>query len=96
MIKGKTKSGFEFAVKENAMDDMRLIDTMSAILAPGASRAEILQLNSRSADILLGKEQKEALYEHIAQQHDGKVPVAVFAQELKEVMESLGKEAEKN
>lgn len=96
MITGKTTSGFEFTIDEAALDDMRLIDTMAVILSPGASRSDILAANSRGAEILLGPAQKEALYEHIGKQHDGRVPIAVFAQELKEIMAAPGKDAEKN
>lgn len=96
MINGKTSSGFAFTIDESALDDMRLIDTMTAILTPGASRADILAANSKGAEILLGPEQKEALYEHIGRQHEGRVPVAAFAQELKEIMATPGKDAEKN
>lgn len=96
MIKGKTTSGFEFIIDEAALDDMRLIDTMTAILTPGASKSDILAANSKGAEILLGRELKNALYEHIGRQHGGRVPVAVFAQELKEIMAAPGKDAEKN
>lgn len=96
MIKGKTTSGFEFTIDEAALDDMRLIDTMTAILTPGASKSDILAANSKGAEILLGRELKNALYEHIGRQHGGRVPVAVFAQELKEIMAAPGKDAEKN
>lgn len=96
MIKGTTSSGFGFSIEAEALDDMRLIDAMAAILAPGASRSDILASNSRAAEILLGKEQKAALYEHIGRQHEGRVPIGAFAQELREIMAAPGKDAEKN
>ncbi len=96
MINATTTSGFEFTVDPACLDDMRLVDTMAVILSPGTSRADVLAANSKAAEILLGAEQKEALYEHIGKQHEGRVPVAVFAKELQEIMLAPGKATEKN
>lgn len=96
MITGKTTSGFEFAFEPTVMDDMRLVDTMAVILSPGVSKSEALAANSKAAVLILGPEQKAALYEHIGRLHEGRVPVAAFAAELGEIMAAPGKDAEKN
>lgn len=96
MIKGTISNGFEFAFDEVVLDDMRLIDTMAVIVDENSKISERLTATAKASEMILGKAQKEKLYEHIGQLHDGRVPRAEFEAALSEIMASAGKDAEKN
>lgn len=81
MIKGALKSGFEFSVDETRLDDMRFID-MLAELDDG--NALVL---TKLLTFILGKEQKDALYEHVKSE-DGRVPIAKVTEAFTEIMQS--------
>ena len=81
MIKGALKSGFEFSVDETRLDDMRFID-MLAELDDG--NALVL---TKLLTFILGKEQKDALYEHVKSE-DGRVPIAKVTESFTEIMQS--------
>ena len=46
---------------------------------------------SKATTLLLGKEQKKLLYDHLRTEK-GNVPAEAFAEELQDIFESLGKE----
>ena len=96
MIHGTTSSGFEFSFEHSVLDDMRLVDEMTVMMTPGVHPSALLAANSAAAELVLGNAQKSALYEHIGKQNEGRVPTAVFARELNEIISSVGKDAEKN
>lgn len=81
MITGKTKSGFEYSIPESHFDDMRLVDALSEATAQSVSRAILL---------ILGKEQKEALYQHV-QREDGTVPAEAVTDEILEIFQTHAK-----
>ena len=56
MIKGKTKTGFEFEVKENVIDDMRIVEAVAETVNGENPLAVVMIVNQ-----ILGKEQKESL-----------------------------------
>ncbi|MDO4681087.1 MAG: hypothetical protein Q4A55_07575 [Aerococcus sp.] len=58
MIKGKTKSGFEFEVSEDAIQDMYLLEEIAQVDENPLSVTHILTR-------LLGDEQKKRLYKHV-------------------------------
>ena len=60
MIEGKTKSGFEYSVEEAALDDYELLEVLCAIDAGEYQRLPEM------VDLLLSKEQKEALKKHVS------------------------------
>lgn len=66
MVKGVTRSGFEFEVDEKCVD-MELLDTIAEMDENPALIGKILKL-------MLGNEQKKALYEHLRGE-DGRVPL---------------------
>ena len=82
-MKGKTASGFAFSVDETVLDDMRVVDAIAEIES-GANPAAISTLLNR----ILGKEQKERLYEHI--EENGRVPVKKTVDEIVEIFQALG------
>lgn len=69
MINGITRSGFAFQLDENVADNMELVDA----LADMDSGADVLA-TSRVVTMLLGREQKKALYDHL-RLPDGRVPI---------------------
>ena len=96
MRKGTTSSGFAFACEETNADDMRLVDALATMMADDeAGRFASIAAASTAAELLLGKEQKKALYAHIGKTYGGRVPAGDLTRELEEIMSS-GEDAEKN
>lgn len=81
MIKGKTKSGFEYEIEDSAMDNMELLDLLSEI-----DRGKMSSIADATV-LLLGKEQKKRLYEHIRTE-EGNVPIELFVKEFTEILNS--------
>lgn len=90
MKTGKTSTGFAFEFDERNADDMRMIELIAISDDDTASDFQKLAASSKILEMLLGKEQKAALYEHIGQAHDGRVPVGELMKALTEIMESGG------
>ena len=82
MIKGITKSGFEFEIAENVMDNMELVD----ILADDDT--DMVYRVSKIARLVLGKEQKQRLYDH-HREDDGRVPVEAVYEDISEIFQSF-------
>lgn len=83
MYKGKTSSGFEFEIDENAADNMELVDALAE-----AADDDVLAV-SAVGKILLGKEQRKRLYDHIRKE-GGRVPVKDAVSEIMEILQALG------
>lgn len=83
MITGKTASGFEFTLDEQAMDDMNLIDALA-----GASENDPLQF-SRVIRLLLGEEQRKRLYNTLKNEA-GRVPVERVSEAVSEIFAAAG------
>lgn len=96
MIKGTTNCGFEFCIDPTALDDMRVVDAMSIAVDPNAKPSERLAANAKATELILGKHQKQQLYDHIGKSNGGRVPVAAFETVLAEILSFSGKDAEKN
>lgn len=84
MVKGTTRTGFQFSVPENAMDNMELLDAMAEI----ASEDSILA-TGRVLVMLIGKKQRAALYNTLRTE-DGRVPIAAAAEALKDIFGAMG------
>ena len=78
MIKGKTKSGFEFQLDENVMNNMELIEELSAV-----DQGDITAL-PKVLVTLLGAEKKKELYDHLRTE-DERVPIDLLMEEVKEI-----------
>ena len=85
MITGKTKTGFEYQIEDTAPDNMELID---AIADSGDDPTQI----SKVIRLLLGKEQRKRLYEHLRTE-DGRVPVEAA---MSEIQDQFNGENQKN
>ena len=90
MKTGTTSTGFAFTFDERNADDMRMIELIALGDDPNATEFQKLAASSKILEMLLGKEQKSALYEHIGGFHDGRVPVADLMTPLKEIMSAGG------
>lgn len=90
MKTGTTNSGFSYQFDEARADDMRLVDLIATTMDEDSGEFERLSASSKVIELLLGKEQKAALFAHIGQDHDGRVPFAVLEKTLAEIMQGGG------
>lgn len=86
----KTATGFEYEVNQKALNNMELLDAFADLQA---SENDITAM-VRIINLLLGKEAKARLYDHVREE-DGRVPVEKVSQELAEIFSKLGEEAKK-
>ena len=84
MIKGKTKSGFTFEIDPEELNDMEFLEAL-------AETSENPLAFPKVCAMLLGKEQKQRLYEHLRNEN-GKVPIEAVEKEITEIMSSSGEE----
>lgn len=77
MIKGKTTSGFDFQLEEHVLDNMELLD---AIVEADENPALIPKI----VNMVLGKEGKKRLYDHLRTEM-GNVPIMAVAAEVAEI-----------
>lgn len=81
MIRGRTNSGFEFAIEKETLDDYELLETLCKIDEGDHSRIP------KMVNILLGEEQREGLKEHIRGE-DGNVSAKKLLTEVVEIFQS--------
>lgn len=97
MRKGTTSGGFVYEYDENRLDDMRFVDVLAVVSDPDASLLDRFSGASKLLEMLLGKGQKTALYEHIGKKYDGRVPRGELEKALFEIMQGgAGEDAAKN
>lgn len=82
MYKGKTSFGFEFEIPETALDNMELIDIMAEVDDNPLQFTKVVNL-------LLGKDQKQKLYD-ILRREDGTVPIKAVSEAVTEIFNLLG------
>ena len=78
MFKGKTSTGFEFSLGDDVMDDYELLEVLSSIDTGDYT------LVPKMVEMLLGKEQKESLKDHLRNKN-GKVSVKGMMEEVMEI-----------
>lgn len=83
MIKGTTKSGFEYEVDENRLKNMRVLKLLQK-----------MQKNNGTAFLeaitaILGEEQEEKLYEHL-ENTEGSANVENTVREFAEIIHNAG------
>lgn len=86
MKTGELANGFKYEIDETKFDDMRFLDALAE-----ADDGDPLAA-SRVCTMLLGKDQKKALYKML-QEEDGRVPIEAAMNCVKELMEQLGGES---
>ena len=84
MLKGKTKSGFEFEIDEKVADDMELLEAIAEAETQTYKFPQVLKK-------ILGEEQKQKLYDHLRTKK-GNVPIEKAINEFIEIMNEAGKE----
>lgn len=84
MIEGTTKSGFQYTLNDNVMNNMELVDAMAELDDGGHPFAL-----SKVCLLLLGKEQRKRLYDHIRDE-DGIVPPKAMGEEVAEIIRGCG------
>ena len=78
MIEGKTASGFEYKITEDALDDYDLLEALTDIDSGNYQKITVV------VDHLLGKEQKEMLKKHIRE--NGRVSAKAMISEIFEIL----------
>lgn len=96
MKKGTTSTGFAFELDESRLDDMRIVDAIAVTMDETAGEFAQIAALSQLLTLIIGAEQKKALYEHIGASYEGRVPRLALQAALTEIMGSAGKDAEKN
>ena len=86
MRKGTLSNGFEYEFDETRLDDMRFVDALAVILDPKTEPFDKILWTSQLMELMLGKEMKAALYEHIGKDYDGRVPRQALEDALRELM----------
>lgn len=90
MRKGITSTGFAFEFDESRSDDMRFVELLGTIQDEDASSLDTMVASAKALEMLLGKQQKAALYKHIGESHEGRVPTAAMAEALREILNAGG------
>lgn len=80
IIKGTTSGGFAFSVPENRYDDMELLDALSDM-----DTNHSFEALKDASTLLLGKDQKKALYAHL-RENEGGASVENFVKALREIL----------
>jgi len=83
VIKGKTKSGFEFQISEDIADDYELLESLVAV-----DKGEVGELFS-VVERVLGSDQKKALVEHVRNE-SGKVKLSLMIEEMEDIFSNAG------
>ena len=81
MIKGKTKSGFDFELEDEVLDDYELLEALCSV--DHGNYSDVAKL----IEMLLGEEQKEALKAHL-KNRDGRVKTSAIMNEISEIFEA--------
>lgn len=80
MITGKTKSGFEFEISENTLDDYDLLEALADVQSDPMKITKVI-------DILFG-ENKDKLKEHVRKEH-GYVSTQAITSLVTEIFNSI-------
>lgn len=83
------ESGFEADIDESLKDNMELVDILAA-MDDGSTPAAFAM--SRLCNIVLGKQQKKALYDHLREEN-GVVPTGKVEKAIAEIFEKVGTDA---
>ena len=81
----KLENGFECTINTDVLDDMEFVDLLAD------TEDDPLKIG-RVALMLLGKEQKKNLYDHLRSE-DGRVPVTSMNDAIEKIFNALGDDA---
>ena len=82
MLTGTTSKGFQWSIDEDALDDMELLDALNDVDNGKLEAVSGVCLH------LLGKQQREALYEHL-RDANGRVRMSAVSEELASILTGL-------
>lgn len=94
MIKGKTSTGFNFEIDEALLNNMEVIDALVQ-MEDADNAGRVLASTSKLISLVLSKECKKALYDHVRTEN-GQVPLDACTKELFEIIRYNGSEEEDN
>lgn len=80
---GKTESGFEFDVKEEALDNYRLLKTLNEVSRGNNGRV------TEVVEMLLGSDQEERLMEHVEKINNGNCSATGMVEEIIQIFEAV-------
>ena len=80
MIKGKTKSGFEYKISEEALNNYELLENISELDDNPLALTKVV-------DLLLGKDQIKKLKDHVRTEK-GLVPTDKLSSEITEIFQN--------
>ena len=78
-MEGITKSGFEYTIPEEALDDMDLLECLQKMDEEGK-----FWIISKALVIMFGQEQKDAYYDFLREKY-GRAPVSVITEDVSEI-----------
>lgn len=81
MIKGTTKSGFSFQLKEENLDDYELFEVLAALDAGAVEKMPT------AIRMLLGEKQKDRLVAHVKKKNNGRASVQNMVHEVNEIFD---------
>ena len=81
-LKGTTSSGFEFKIKEEALDDIEFLEMLTE--SDDDDPLALIKLIQK----LLGEKQKARLYEHLRGE-DGRVPATAVVAEVDDMFKQI-------
>lgn len=84
MLNGKAKSGFEFSVDSSVLDNMELLDAVAEIDTNPLAVSKVISM-------VLGAQQRKALYDHLRTE-DGRVPVKAVSDAITDIFNSCGQQ----
>ena len=84
MIKGKTKSGFEFEISKDVVNDYELVENLAELEDNPLILAKVIKQ-------ILGADQTEKLKNHVRNEK-GIVPTDKMTQEIIEIFKNSGEE----
>ncbi len=82
MVRGTLKSGFQFEIDAEALDDMEFVEVLADAEKNGLAFPKLCTM-------MLGEEQKKRLYDHLRNEK-GKVPVKAVQDAIIEMMALSG------
>ena len=84
MIKGKIACGFEYEIEESVLDNMELIDAIAEADENHLGVSKVIRL-------LLGNDQRRALYDHL-RTPEGNVPIGKVKDAIVEIFQGNGQQ----
>ena len=86
MKNGTTGSGFVYEFDEERANDMMVLQRIVTLTDDEAPALDKVRALTALPGMLLGQEQADRLYAHLAQIHGGRVPPAALEKDLTEIL----------